>query len=179
MTLELDEDLIGQIERNGEAAYPEEGVGALLGSLCEDGPDHDRTLAVATKIEIIPNAQQQHRERRYLVDPRDILRIERYADATGLRVLGWFHSHPDHPAAPSQTDLQFAWPGWSYVISSIARGHAHGTTSWRLSEGTGLKTFRGETILLRGGGIYAPAATEAVAAIFQAPPSGVQPEGTP
>jgi proteasome lid subunit RPN8/RPN11 len=74
-----------------------------------------------------PNARD-----RYEIDPADHLAAEDEARALGLEVVGVWHSHPDHPALPSETDRQRAWPGWSYVIVAVAEGQSVGLRSWRL-----------------------------------------------
>ena len=82
----------------------------------------------------IANVREDERRRRFLIDPRDYLTVEREARARGLDVLGFYHSHPDHPAVPSDFDRLHAWPNLHYVILAVAGGHPGELTSWRLSE---------------------------------------------
>lgn len=106
-------------------AYPEEGCGVLLGRDDGAGRTVERVIA-------LDNVREGERERRYLIAPQQILAAEREARGLGLDVIGFFHSHPDHPARPSAFDLEHAWPFYSYVIASVERGRIADTTSWRL-----------------------------------------------
>ena len=116
------------IRRQGEAEYPHECCGLLLGRFDEAGRK--------TVVEVYPvsNARaESERHNRSLILPREYLRGERQARASGLDVVGNYHSHPDHPAAPSQFDLEHAWPTWSYVIVSVSEGQARDLLrSWEL-----------------------------------------------
>jgi proteasome lid subunit RPN8/RPN11 len=111
------------MRRHAAAAYPEECCGALLGS--QRGVVH----------EIVPleNASSAERRRRFVVTSADFLRAEAAAAASGLDLLGFYHSHPDHPAVPSQFDLDHAWPNFSYPIISVREGRPADIRSWRLS----------------------------------------------
>ena len=64
----------------------------------------------------------------------DVVEAEKVARQQGLDVIGWYHSHPDHPARPSQYDRDHAWPWYSYIIVSVAEGNPHDMTSWRLND---------------------------------------------
>lgn len=126
MTLEINAGLLRAIERHGEAAYPEEGCGILLGR-AEDG----RKVVV----EIVPVENRREdaaRHNRYLIPPEAVLAGEQAAAQKGLDVVGFFHSHPDHPAQPSAFDRDHAWPWYSYLITAIHTGRAASTRSWRL-----------------------------------------------
>ena len=110
----LPKTLFTAIERHGREAYPEECVGTLIGTVAEDGT---RTVERLFPID----NRSTIRERRYLVSPRDYLAAERAADAAGKTLLGFYHSHPEHPARPSATDLELAQPNFVYIIVSIRR----------------------------------------------------------
>lgn len=128
MTLQISAAQLRAIEAHAEAHYPEEGAGLILGE--ERG---DRRAARV----ILPLANRQdtgQRGRRYQIDPLDTLAAEDQADSLGLQIIGVFHSHPDHPAAPSQTDLHFAVPWYSYLITSVRSGRAKESRAWRMDE---------------------------------------------
>ncbi len=110
------------IRREAARAYPHEGCGALLGR----EPDVvSETLALANQE---PNSPRT----RFVVSPRDYLAAEQQADARGLTLLGFWHSHPDHPARPSETDRAFAWPGLLTVVVAVERGRPREITAWAL-----------------------------------------------
>jgi proteasome lid subunit RPN8/RPN11 len=75
---------------------------------------------------------------RFLIDPLDQLRVEKEARVSGLEVLGYYHSHPDHPARPSNYDREHAWPWYSYLIVSVERGVAKDLTCWVMAEEGGM-----------------------------------------
>ena len=112
----LPQTLFDEIERHGREAYPEECVGALIGAVAAGG-----TARTVERLFPIDNRSGENRKRRYLVSPLDYLAAERAADSAGKTLLGFYHSHPEHPAAPSATDLDWAQPNFVYVIMSIRR----------------------------------------------------------
>jgi len=128
MAILIPAELLNQIESHGEASYPEEGAGFLLGR--EDEPR--RVEGVIP----LPNTREQgSRHNRYLIAPEDYLKTELEAERLELDILGVFHSHPDHPNVPSEFDLQWAQPWFSYVITSVHNGRADGSRCWRLQDG--------------------------------------------
>lgn len=110
------------IRRHAVAAYPEECCGILLGASV-NGVRHVRRAVAAA------NVAEGRKGDRYEVDPRAILAVER--EAEGLAVVGFFHSHPEHPAAASAEDLARAWEVYSYVIVSVKNGVAEEMRAWR------------------------------------------------
>ena len=112
----LPKTLFDEIERHGRDAYPEECVGALIGTVAAGGKA--RTVE---RLFPIDNRSGENRRRRYLVSPLDYLAAERAADSAGRTLLGFYHSHPEHPAEPSATDLAWAQPNFVYIIMSIRR----------------------------------------------------------
>jgi proteasome lid subunit RPN8/RPN11 len=128
MILEIPSAILEQIHVRGEAAYPEEGAGLLLGV-------GDLEQKQASAILELSNAREHNaRHNRYLLTPQDYLRGEQEAARLGLDVIGVFHSHPDHPNRPSEFDREWAMPWFSYLITSVQSGKAVSSRSWRLSE---------------------------------------------
>ena len=129
MTLILRDDQVALIKQHVEATYPEEGGGLLLGR-------SDNGHAVVEEVRALPNTWDvdAERRRRYLIPSNVYLREERAADAKGLDVVGYFHSHPDHPAIPSEFDREHALPNWSYVIVSVRQGQSGDVRAWQLRE---------------------------------------------
>ena len=116
-----------RVRRHVEAGYPNEQCGILVGRL-EDGGV--RVGATREARNLVTDRAAD----RYEIDPRDQLVAERELCADGSIVLGYYHSHPDHPARPSETDARFAWPGYVYVIVSVEMGAAMAATAWTLRE---------------------------------------------
>ena len=126
--------LFRQIESEGEAGYPNEICGMIFGrEVVSAAGDIRRVvdrLVVGTNV--FAADEQYHR---FSIDPLQQLKAERAAQKEGLALLGYYHSHPDHPARPSEYDREHAWEFYSYVIVAIALGKAAAMTSWVL-EGT-------------------------------------------
>jgi proteasome lid subunit RPN8/RPN11 len=108
-------------------SYPEEGCGVLLGR------ERDGVREVERIFEL-DNRREDSRHNRYVISPEQFLRAEQEARAAGLDVLGFYHSHPDHPARPSAFDLEHGWPWYSYVIASVEHGRVADLRSWRLRD---------------------------------------------
>jgi proteasome lid subunit RPN8/RPN11 len=111
------------IRRHGQETYPHECCGALVGS-----PGH------VMDIVPLPNTTEEGPRRRFLVRPSDYQLAERRATQMGVELLGFYHSHPDHPARPSQYDLDHAWPTFAYIILAVANGAATDMTVWYLKD---------------------------------------------
>jgi proteasome lid subunit RPN8/RPN11 len=125
VTLRLSGGLIEEIRRAGEQAYPAECCGLLAG----------RAGEVKEVSRLVPMMNRRTDDpHRYLISPDDLRRVEAELGSSGLEVLGCYHSHPDHPAAPSAFDTEQAWPWYSYIIVRVARGHAAEWTSWVLDD---------------------------------------------
>ena len=134
--LVLSDPLRRRIESEGTAAYPNECCGILIGRdvVAAAGGTKRRVVDRLEPGTNVFEADEQYH--RFSIDPRQQMRAERAAEAEGKVVLGFYHSHPDHPARPSETDRQYGWPYYSYVIVSIANGEAVDMTSWVLDEQT-------------------------------------------
>jgi proteasome lid subunit RPN8/RPN11 len=117
-------ELIEQINKHVEEAYPEEGAGFLVGV---DGE--------VKKIIPLGNAREDEaRHNRFLITPKDYLKAELTADSLGLSLIGVFHSHPDCPNEPSEYDREWAQPFFSYIITRVDNGKSVSHRSWRLVE---------------------------------------------
>jgi proteasome lid subunit RPN8/RPN11 len=137
-----------ELRRLASAAYPQEGCGVLVGSAGE----------VATVVSVTAGANLAPRTRdRYELDPLEILRAEREARAAGLEVLGFWHSHPDHPAVPSRFDTERAWPDYLYVIASTTAEGTGDVRGWSLG-GEGDGAAFGEVTVAEGASPLAPPA---------------------
>jgi cysteine synthase B len=120
--LKIEDEQLTAIRRHGARIYPDECCGALLGPKAGE----------VTEAYALDNTFPDGRRRRFLVGPDEYRRAEARATDTGLQLLGFYHSHPDHPAEPSQFDLDHAWPNMSYVIVSVRQGQPKEARSWRL-----------------------------------------------
>ncbi len=112
-----------QVVREG---YPYETCGLLIGT-------QDSTTRLVTRAPQARNLSEERAHDRYELDPRDFLAADRQARAEGLEVVGIWHSHPDHPARPSETDRQAAWADYSYLIVSVTREGIADMRCWRLA----------------------------------------------
>jgi proteasome lid subunit RPN8/RPN11 len=128
--LVLPGELRRRIEAEGAAAYPNECCGILIGR-------DTSGQRLVERLEPGQNVfQADERYHRFSIDPRAQLKAEREAAAEGKVVLGFYHSHPDHPARPSEYDREHAWPFYSYVIVAIEKGKPVAMTSWVLDDET-------------------------------------------
>jgi len=129
--LKIKKELVEQIKQQGEKGYPYEICGFILGEI-----DYDRDLRTAIEVFQVENQNKERANDRFEIHPKDYLKVERYADEKGMQIIGIYHTHPDHPDRPSETDLRFAQPDMSYIIMSVKNGKASDWRSWKL-EGDG------------------------------------------
>ncbi len=125
--ISISEELIKQIEAHGEKTYPHECGGMLIGRF---DAEKGKTVIELLPMENAMDKAEQHN--RVLILPKDVLRAERYAREKKLDVVGYYHSHPDDRAVPSQFDLDHALPVWSYIIVSVLEGKAADVRSWEM-----------------------------------------------
>jgi proteasome lid subunit RPN8/RPN11 len=111
-----------------EAGYPNEACGALIGTANDSAHEVVEFRAMRNTITDRPWD-------RYALDPLEQLRVQKDADARGLEIVGFAHSHPDHPAIPSRFDAEHAWSFYSYVVASVRKGSLKETRAWRLRDG--------------------------------------------
>lgn len=125
--LKLSQKEYSEIRRHGEETYPHECCGVLLGQM-------DGDVRTVTSTARCGNTRTDSPQNRYHIDPKELIRIQRQGRERGEDVIGFYHSHPDHPAHWSPTDLAEAhWIGCSYVITSVEKGKAAITNSFELS----------------------------------------------
>jgi len=134
-TIHLDAGLRARIARAAVRGYPDETCGILVGRRDAQGTRVERVVAAA-------NVARARSSDRYEIEPEDLLRADQEARRDTREIVGIWHSHPDHPAVPSKTDLARAWPGWSYVIVRVTAWHVREIRSWRLRDGA----FEEETL---------------------------------
>ena len=138
LPLVLSADLREQIEREGAEAFPNECCGIMFGQ------DRDGKRVVRRLQPVANVYDPEERYHRFSIDGKQLIEAEKQAADAGEMVLGFYHSHPDHPARPSETDRQAAWPFYSYIIVSIMNRRPAAMTSWVLEEST--EEFREQTI---------------------------------
>lgn len=152
MALQLDAEHLKIIFEHAERVYPEECCGLLLGqspvSNASQQLENKQVVAIwtthnawdadaeASLAEISPDSGHHSltKSRRYWIDPRDMLEAQRYARDRKLDIIGIYHSHPDHPATPSECDRAAAWHQYSYMIVSVQHGRAKHVLSWTLND---------------------------------------------
>lgn len=133
--LSIDEAALLQMKRHAQEIYPNECCGFMFG---KDG--NPRRITAVTEV---VNSKEGDQRKRFEIKPTDYMKAEKYALGNDLDLLGVYHSHPDHPALPSETDLKMAVPFFSYVIIAVTSETIKDTSSWQLGD-QGL--FERETI---------------------------------
>lgn len=127
MSLKLENDVLKNLEKHAETDYPNECCGFLFG---KDGDERIVTASRQTE-----NKSDGNQRRRFQIDSKAYRNAEQFADENDLDFLGIYHSHPDHPAEPSEHDRVVAMPYFSYIIISVQNGISEVIRSWRLNEG--------------------------------------------
>lgn len=144
-TLCINSGLADNIRAHGVETYPHECCGALLG---RDSESHEEN-ASRQVLGLFPlvNRRDDSPRNRFSVTADDVRTAEKAAREQNLDVVGWYHSHPDHPARPSEYDRDHAWPWYSYIIVSVHQGAPQDMTSWRLNDDR--QNFAPEAIEIR------------------------------
>jgi proteasome lid subunit RPN8/RPN11 len=144
--LKLSEPIYNALRKHGEETYPHECCGVLLGRSLQNADNVDvNTVEDAVRA---GNTRTDSAHNRYHIAPQELIKIQRQGRERGLDIVGFYHSHPDHPAQWSKTDFAEAhWLGCSYIITAVANGVAQQTNSFLLT-GTNEddKSFEDETI---------------------------------
>jgi proteasome lid subunit RPN8/RPN11 len=125
--LKIAEDLVGRIRAHAIEAYPHECCGALLG---REGEDSREVMELAP----LKNRRLDSPRNRFSISAEDVRFAEKAAGEQNLKLIGWYHSHPDSPARPSEYDREHAWPWYSYVIVRSNVSATREITSWRLTD---------------------------------------------
>ena len=128
MSTTIDSTVLSKIKTHLEDAYPNEACGFLLGTQIRK----NRNITHLIEVE---NRSTENQRRRFVIDPLDYMKVERFATKEGLTLFGIYHSHPDHPAIPSVHDLEYAQQFFSYFIHRIAEGKMTDSRSYRLLDG--------------------------------------------
>ncbi len=129
MSIKIDKEVDNLIRAHAVQTYPEECCGALFSKLEEE---EERII---TDYKPLKNVEEEsNRGRNYIISPEDYMEAEKYADENKLNLAGIYHSHPDHPAVPSEKDLKRAMPVFSYVIISIKGNQESEVRAWQLDE---------------------------------------------
>jgi len=133
------------MEAHAERVYPEECCGLLIGNLAAAEAaetiksvvdcvalDNEWTPEAVAESDADLDADSKTKHRRYWIDPKDMMRVQKQARERGLNIIGVYHSHPDHVAVPSECDRAQAWPTYAYVIVSVCNGKAVDIQNWAL-----------------------------------------------
>lgn len=128
MRIEINEDLQARIMQQMEATFPNEGGGFLLGDKTAD------TVHIRDVIQIDNVFETEEQYHRYAMTPQNWMQMEDTADARGLTLVGYYHSHPNHPAIPSEYDREHALPNFVYLITSVQEGTAVELLAWELAQ---------------------------------------------
>ncbi|NET34516.1 MAG: M67 family metallopeptidase [Cyanothece sp. SIO1E1] len=150
MVLKLTSAHLQTIQAHAERIYAEECCGLLIGKLEHESESNLRLLAEIWEVENTwsstisitmadlsgdsSSSSALDKSRRYWIDPREMLAGQRYARDRNLDIIGVYHSHPDHPAVPSECDRIYAWPQYSYIIVSVQQGKMSDLRSWNLDQ---------------------------------------------
>ena len=125
--IQLDNDTFSRMEKHASSTFPDECCGFMFGSVGDD-------KIIVEDVSVVQNTHPDFKARRYLISPEDFMEAEKFADDMGLSLMGVYHSHPNHPALPSETDRKAALPGFIYLIYSVNDGNATDVTAWELAE---------------------------------------------
>jgi proteasome lid subunit RPN8/RPN11 len=124
--ISVSDEKLAEMRAHGERDYPYECCGLMLGRF-----EHELKQVLETYA--ISNAREEEAKRnRFLIRPEELMRGEKYARERGLEVIGFYHSHPDDVAVPSQYDLEHAWPTYSYIVMSVEKTRAVDLRSWEM-----------------------------------------------
>ena len=127
MALRIEAGDVEHIHDHAKEAYPEECAGAIIGMDTGD-------MKIVVDVWRAKNTHDEDRGRRFLIEPLQIKEFEERTQERDMDLLGFYHSHPDHPAEPSEYDREHAWPYYSYVIASVGKDKVKDMRSWVLKD---------------------------------------------
>ena len=125
--IRLTQEQAQAIRTHGEDDFPHECCGVILGDVVEG-------VKIVRELRRLTNTHEEGHERRYLIAPEEMLALQREEFRTKRKILGFYHSHPNHPAEPSIYDRDWAWAWWTYVIVSVREGVPERMRAWQLDE---------------------------------------------
>ncbi len=128
--MKIKEEVLERMKAHAERSFPEECCGVMLGTGIDEEPETHEIIE-------IDNSQGENRKRRFLITPEQYRQAERDATERNMTLLGFYHSHPDHPAAPSAFDTEHALPWLTYIIVAVTRQSAGDVTAWLLTQDRG------------------------------------------
>ena len=137
--LQLTPNILQTLQKDAADSFPDECCGFFYGNVSDE-------VKTITRVHPVFNAKEGDKKRRFEISPREYMKAERFADEQGLTLLGVYHSHPQHPAIPSETDRLAAQPVFSYVIIPVYDSVTGIARSWTLNEDN---LFDEETILIQ------------------------------
>lgn len=141
--IRLSQEHLQSIRTHAESIYPDECCGIILGYLASEGKivvevmPTENVWNTEAAAEFPGERTTESKKRQYAIAPEIMLKTQREArvsEARSVNIIGIFHSHPDHPAIPSECDRLYAWQGYSYIIVSVQNGKAGELQSWSLDE---------------------------------------------
>lgn len=125
----LPKPLLEEMKSHARESYPDECCGFLLSSSPEREASEDRRIE---EVERARNEFNGERRRRFMIRPEELREVERRGERTGRAVVGFYHSHPDHPPRPSQFDLEHAWPWYTYLVLAVTARDFPGVGAFEL-----------------------------------------------
>jgi len=137
--LNIEQTPLNEMIKDAVRTFPDECCGFLLGK-------EENNIRTIIKIQVVDNAKEGDKRRRFIISAKDYLKAELFADENNLQLIGVYHSHPNHPAIPSEHDRVAAQPYFSYIILSVMNNEFDHIRSWRLNE---LQQFEEEKILIQ------------------------------
>lgn len=136
MPLHIGTELNSAIRAHAARDYPHECCGFLIGASSPAPPELGAGMSsvIVNRISPARNTRDDSPRNRFEIDPGELVKVDRQARAEGLSVVGFYHSHPDAPAQPSNYDREHAWPGYCYVIVSVVNGQPQEMNNWLLRD---------------------------------------------